>query len=282
MPRYRNWLASICLGLTSTTALAQQASSSAYALGANENVSAGGVVSATVTVGPLAPTSGSAPPSYNVSNSVASVSQNAALTTGVTGVTQSVQTGILTSNSNGTDTGAQATATVNNLQLSLSEGALLTTLFGLNATTIQSFSQANSAGGLDASGWTTIEGLTLNGLLLGGVSIDGSLFSNPAPNTILFNAGGLLITLNEQILSGDGITGTGISTNAIDVAFNNFAFGTNLLNGKIIVGHTEAFASLGPAAAVPEPATWAMMLLGFAGIGFATRRRRPARLSQLA
>jgi hypothetical protein len=30
--------------------------------------------------------------------------------------------------------------------------------------------------------------------------------------------------------------------------------------------------------AVPEPSAWAMMLLGFAGIGLATRRRRAARL----
>jgi hypothetical protein len=31
-----------------------------------------------------------------------------------------------------------------------------------------------------------------------------------------------------------------------------------------------------PTGSVPEPATWAMMLLGFAGIGLAMRRRRPA------
>ncbi|HEX6784543.1 MAG TPA: PEPxxWA-CTERM sorting domain-containing protein [Sphingomicrobium sp.] len=35
-------------------------------------------------------------------------------------------------------------------------------------------------------------------------------------------------------------------------------------------------------AAVPEPATWAMMLLGFAGIGVAARRRRGAGLAQIA
>jgi hypothetical protein len=34
--------------------------------------------------------------------------------------------------------------------------------------------------------------------------------------------------------------------------------------------------------AVPEPATWALMLLGFAGIGFAMRRRRTPALAQLA
>jgi hypothetical protein len=33
---------------------------------------------------------------------------------------------------------------------------------------------------------------------------------------------------------------------------------------------------------VPEPATWAMMLVGFAGIGFAMRRRRQPVLAQVA
>lgn len=34
--------------------------------------------------------------------------------------------------------------------------------------------------------------------------------------------------------------------------------------------------------AVPEPSTWAMMLLGFGAIGLATRRRRQPRLAQIA
>jgi hypothetical protein len=33
---------------------------------------------------------------------------------------------------------------------------------------------------------------------------------------------------------------------------------------------------------VPEPATWGMMLLGFAGVGMALRRKRPTLLSQIA
>jgi hypothetical protein len=33
---------------------------------------------------------------------------------------------------------------------------------------------------------------------------------------------------------------------------------------------------------VPEPATWALMLLGFGGIGMALRRRRKPALAQLA
>ena len=34
--------------------------------------------------------------------------------------------------------------------------------------------------------------------------------------------------------------------------------------------------------AVPEPGTWAMMLMGFAGVGLALRRRRPAMLRKVA
>ena len=40
-------------------------------------------------------------------------------------------------------------------------------------------------------------------------------------------------------------------------------------------GFTYAFA--GPAVATPEPSTWAMMLIGFAGLGFAAHARRGAR-----
>jgi hypothetical protein len=37
-------------------------------------------------------------------------------------------------------------------------------------------------------------------------------------------------------------------------------------------GFTYAFTAAGFASAVPEPSTWAMMLIGFAGLGFAFRR----------
>ena len=61
------------------------------------------------------------------------------------------------------------------------------------------------------------------------------------------------------------VTFTGLSFDKIVLAssgnsfeFDNISYGSNLDN-------------VGP---VPEPSTWAMMLLGFAGIGFAYRRRR--------
>jgi PEP-CTERM motif len=59
-------------------------------------------------------------------------------------------------------------------------------------------------------------------------------------------------------------------------------------NGTDFNGGFDSFKQLrlqlGSAAAVPEPATWAMMLLGFGGIGFAMRRGRKqnGRLLQVA
>jgi hypothetical protein len=271
-------LATLSLSLLTTPALAQTASSSGYALSANETVRVGDVVTASVNIAPVAATSGSAPPNYNVTNSVASVNQSTALTSGLIGLTERVQTGLLTSTSTGTATGASATATVNDLAagigLTVINDPRLAGLLSIGATTIQSQSTASSIGGLSASGTTTLEGLVIGGTALGGLTINTSLFANPNPNTILLSLAGLSIILNEQIFDGDGIGSLGLTTNAIRVNFSNFALGTGLVNGDLIIGQSRASVTSGVAAAVPEPGTWAMMLVGFGAIGFAMRRRR--------
>jgi hypothetical protein len=77
---------------------------------------------------------------------------------------------------------------------------------------------------------------------------------------------------------------------------NDFSFGSNLPDGTVIVGFftyldsnnvaqfvgTAASGDLviTPTSAVPEPATWGMMLLGFVGLAFAFRQRR--RMAALA
>lgn len=45
---------------------------------------------------------------------------------------------------------------------------------------------------------------------------------------------------------------------------------------------TQIVPSTAPIAAVPEPATWAMMLIGFGGIGFAMRRRKSKVMTNVA
>nr|WP_314445824.1 FxDxF family PEP-CTERM protein [uncultured Sphingomonas sp.] len=96
--------------------------------------------------------------------------------------------------------------------------------------------------------------------------------------------------LDDTDFSGVFLTGTGI-TSPLSIsevladpnetrALNNFqvAAGTYTLNiqGRPgtqngAFGGNVAFQSM---AAVPEPGTWAMMLLGFGAVGFSMRRRR--------
>ena len=66
--------------------------------------------------------------------------------------------------------------------------------------------------------------------------------------------------------------------------WNQYNVTSNLAAGKNLVGFSIYGTSPGPTylddfviatgGAVPEPSTWAMMLLGFAGIGLTLRRRR--------
>jgi hypothetical protein len=46
---------------------------------------------------------------------------------------------------------------------------------------------------------------------------------------------------------------------------------------RIGEGFSFNYAVAGGVSAVPEPSTWAMMILGFAGVGFMTYRRRNQR-----
>jgi PEP-CTERM motif len=58
-----------------------------------------------------------------------------------------------------------------------------------------------------------------------------------------------------------------VSLGYADPTFENIAFLGSVIELKISV--TD-----GVAGAVPEPSTWAMMILGFAGIGFMAYRRK--------
>ena len=114
-----------------------------------------------------------------------------------------------------------------------------------------------------ATGSTTLTDLTITVL---GTSV--TIPVNPTPNDVIFRFAGLTITLNQQI--PDLSESAGITTNAIAIDFNRFPFGTNRVSGSVDVA--QSFASLN----VPETSTWVMLLLGFAGLGYAGyRKSRP-------
>jgi len=102
-------------------------------------------------------------------------------------------------------------------------------------------------------------------------------------------------TTGESV-TGASLTGPGLGS----VTFTPFAIGNNTglaaSNISLLAGSTYNFSFTGSgnnnaavtgsislnAVPVPEPATWAMMILGFAGIGMTIRRRRRPHLAQLA
>lgn len=95
-------------------------------------------------------------------------------------------------------------------------------------------------------------------------------------------------TINlEQLLTGGGtsliksVSGTGfaleLKTGLLAAnTFYRFRYTANLPNGGNVSG-TASFRN-----AVPEPATWALMMLGFGGIGLAMRRRQKPAIAQIA
>lgn len=136
--------------------------------------------------------------------------------------------------------------------------------------------------------------------------------SNPFSEILTFttDVGGMLnilvsttatSPLNDTDFSRAFLTGSGISGMVSiaqilgdpneTLALNDFQIGpgtfTIMLQGTPgtangALGGTVAFQAGAVAAAVPEPATWAMMLLGFGAIGASMRRRRARNVSQLA
>lgn len=69
------------------------------------------------------------------------------------------------------------------------------------------------------------------------------------------------------------LLGSGTATQTLSAA---------TLTGTLTYDYTPAPAGLPASAAVPEPSTWAMMLVGLAGLGYAAVRRKRTRRAQLA
>ncbi|MGH6781890.1 MAG: hypothetical protein ACREB5_07290, partial [Sphingomonadaceae bacterium] len=191
-----NKISAICvlalpLAIAAPASAATTISSSAYGLGATLSA----VDAVLVNVGPLVQAGGTAAPAYNNSANLVSIDQDLVL--GGFGplltVRERLQTGIVTSTASSpfpvTPTGT-ASSSINDLNVALTTKLLavpVVTLLGLSADTIVSTSSVSGVGGLSAVGSTTIEGLDLTGLGLGGLFIDGSLYINPDPNTVLLN-----------------------------------------------------------------------------------------------
>jgi hypothetical protein len=108
-----------------------------------------------------------------------------------------------------------------------------------------------------------------------------SISFNPA--AVLDNAG-----LHPDGSTVNGTSGQGFAVGT-DVGFQNsenlgfdldtanntaFAFDPSALDTYVITLNVDGFSVSETVSAVPEPATWAMMILGFLGVGFMAYRRK--------
>ena len=85
--------------------------------------------------------------------------------------------------------------------------------------------------------------------------------------------------LDEPFLDGSGVSFSTASGKSVNF-FNQSNGGRYRVNvAPFDTGFVTASTSPVPTAAIPEPATWALLLLGFAAIGTAVRARRRARVS---
>ena len=150
-----------------------------------------------------------------------------------------------------------------------------------NNTTVPNtiaFDTANAAVGTD----TSFIDFLVNYNSVGTFSVTTA--TNPASTVTLLNVlTGQMVPLDTGTYGGSAGSSTGsnyslnLTTNLAANTWYRFFYTANMAK----VGDISGTASF-DAAAVPEPATWAMMLLGFAGIGMALRRRRNPALAQLA
>jgi len=201
---------------------------------------------------------------------------------------------------------ADATASVENLSIDVNPVSVLSLLntanvFSFDASLITSESHASGDfGALTATGDSLI--IDANGVADGfltfsvlGVNLDVAVnaLGHVAPNTTLnitsaLNVllgdllgtdlnGQITVILNEQILTGNGVTSAGITVNAIHVRFNNVGVeffnvlganigDTNLVTGDIIVAQSHALLN-----AIPEPSS--LSLLAFACTAVLARGR---------
>ena len=160
-------------------------------------------------------------------------------------------------------------------------GTTVASLFGIDAGAITSTSTVTSMGGvLTATGLSSITNLQFSGLASPLALLVGNAYLNPAANLSFSLGNTLSLTLNEQIRTATADS-LGLETNALHLSLNGYQIGGTALTGDVILGHSAARIA-GVTAAVPEPASWALMVLGFGLIGGTLRGARRAARPMMA
>jgi hypothetical protein len=143
------------------------------------------------------------------------------------------------------------------------------TLTGSGTLTTDNTSTINPLNGYTVQAITGITG-----------TFNGSAITGLAPGT--FGANNLYYLTGPFFVDGNGLgftTASGIAANLF--VTNGTSYRVNTQGAGLLTGLVTAQSSP-VSAAVPEPSTWLLMLLGFGAIGYALRSTRRGITSQLA
>ncbi|HZI66454.1 MAG TPA: choice-of-anchor P family protein, partial [Thermoanaerobaculia bacterium] len=128
-------------------------------------------------------------------------------------------------------------------------GMLLQPLLALDAENVASTSSVEvSDGALEAKASVAITAGTFRG-----AAGSGAIPAYPAPNSVLLDANGVRVVLNEQIWSGDGAGFRSLTVNAIHVSLSNAVLaGIGTVSGDVIIAQSKAEICAGRAPRGPE------------------------------
>lgn len=126
-------------------------------------------------------------------------------------------------------------------------------------------------------------GLTFNAFTSSSNGLDNAAYVNPMTGALVFNninqglgvigyQGGLFSDSFLAITIGDAFSAFGQPQNVLSDSFNALRNGSPFAGFPTAGFWTATLPTVAPP--VPEPATWAMMVLGFGWIGFAIRRKQ--------
>jgi hypothetical protein len=280
-------LALVAFTNVSQAAFVKVATSDGYAISVDLNLTLA-VPIASATVSPLGDATGTAPAPYGDTAHVASVDLNSGNILGLATLLH-IGTGVIDSSASSDANGLLSTATttgtttINDLGVGIVNFPL-STFLNVNATTLTSTSQVTGGfGTLNAMGTSSIEDLSIS--LLGANIVTAEVAAQVANGTLAPNTGldvnglvGLSVLLNEQIVTGDGITSRGITTNTIHLHFDAVNLDLGLsgiaqLTGDVIIGHSAAIQ------AVPEPSSLILCGAGVAILGMGGLRARRRQLA---
>ena len=197
-----------------------------------------------------------------------------------------------------TATGVSLTANATTLFDFLTLGAAYHDLSATYVFTATSTDTAIKAGGMDIQpGLGGSFSFTYNGPTTGALKSGANLLSGTFDGASLsgqdFGSAGAafdsILGGGDVVLTSDVLTLDSNGDEGFSLSLTSVVPGLHVIGGKlqdftgVSTGSFSAdLSGGGGAGGVPEPASWALMLLGFGGVGFASRSSRAARRAALA